>query len=174
MAEYSDVSVNLRPELLKAIHFIFRDQCNLQPGWRVLIICDSHTPQHVSTAFNGVAMQFGAQVAELRVPMAPHPAYQPGFTWDPLISRTVLAAADFGAKAARLAGVLPALERRVGLGDAVTGRDPYADARGCGRDFVERDVDASSRAMEVAHAGDAVAHTLDQCGGNRTVDVVRR
>lgn len=94
MAEYSDVSVNLRPELLKAIHFIFREQCNLQPGWRVLLLCDSHTPQHISTAFNGVAMQFGATVAELRVPMAPHPAYQPGFTWDPLISGTVLAAAE--------------------------------------------------------------------------------
>ena len=94
MAEYSDVSVNLRPELLKAIHFIYRDQCNVQPGWRVLLICDSHTPQHIATAFNGVALQFGAQVAELRVPMGPHPAYQPGFTWDPLISSTVLAAAE--------------------------------------------------------------------------------
>ncbi len=94
MAEYSDVSVNLRPELLKAVHFIFREQCNLQPGWRVLVICDSHTPQHVSTAFTGVAMQFGAEVVELRVPMAPHPAYQPGFTWDPLVSSAVLAAAE--------------------------------------------------------------------------------
>jgi hypothetical protein len=94
MAEYSDVSVNLRPELLKAIHFIYRDQCNLQSGWRVLLICDSHTPQHISTAFTGVAMQFGAEVVEMRVPMGPHPAYQPGFTWDPLISKTVLAAAE--------------------------------------------------------------------------------
>ena len=34
MAEYSDVSANLRPELLKAVHFIFREQCNLQPDWR--------------------------------------------------------------------------------------------------------------------------------------------
>ncbi len=93
MAEYSDVSVNLRPELLKAIHFIFRDQCNVQEGWRVVLICDSHTPQHISTAFNGVAMQFGADVVEIRVPMGPHPAYQPGFTWDPLIAETVLAAA---------------------------------------------------------------------------------
>ncbi len=94
MAEYSDVSVNLRPELLKAIHFIFRDQCDLQPGWRVLLICNSHTPQHISTAFEGVAMLFGAEVIELRVPMGPHPAYQPGFTWDPLISKTVVAAAE--------------------------------------------------------------------------------
>lgn len=94
MAEYSDVSVNLRPELLKAIHFIFKDQCNLQDGWRVLLICDSHTPQHISTAFSGVAMQFGAGVVEMRVPMGPHPAYQPGFTWDPLISSSVLAAAE--------------------------------------------------------------------------------
>jgi hypothetical protein len=39
-------------------------------------------------------MQFGAEVVELRVPMAPHPAYQPGFTWDPLVSSTVLAAAE--------------------------------------------------------------------------------
>jgi leucyl aminopeptidase (aminopeptidase T) len=94
MAEYSDVSVNLRPELLKVVHFIFKEQCNLQPGWRVLLICDSHTPQHVSTAFTGVAMQFGAEVVELRIPMGPHPAYQPGYTWDPLISKTVLAAAE--------------------------------------------------------------------------------
>lgn len=94
MAEYSDVSVNLRPELLKAVHFIYREQCNLQPGWRVLVICDSHTPQHVSTAFTGVAMQFGAEVVEMRIPMGPHPAFQPGFTWDPLISKTVLAAAE--------------------------------------------------------------------------------
>ena len=94
MAEYSDVSVNLRPELLKAIHFIFREQCNLQKGWRVLLICDSHTPQHISTAFSGVAMQFDAEVLEMRVPMGPHPAYQPGFTWDPLVSRSIRAAAD--------------------------------------------------------------------------------
>jgi hypothetical protein len=93
MAEYSDVSVNLRPELLKAIHFIFKDQCNLQDGWRVLLICDSHTPQHISTAFNGVAMQFGAEVVEMRVPMGPHPAYQPGFKWDSMISGAILAAA---------------------------------------------------------------------------------
>lgn len=94
MAEYSDVSVNLRPELLKAVYFIFKEQCNLQPGWKVLLICDSHTPQHISTAFSGVAMQLGAEVAEFRVPMGPHPAYQPGFTWDPLISSSILAAAD--------------------------------------------------------------------------------
>ena len=94
MAEYSDVSVNLRPELLKAIHFIFREQCNLQEGWRVLLVCDSHTPQHISTAFSGVAMQFDAEVLEMRVPMGPHPAYQPGFTWDPLISQAIRAAAD--------------------------------------------------------------------------------
>ncbi len=93
MAEYSDVSVNLRPELLKAVHFIYRHQCNLQAGWRVLLICDSHTPQHISTAFSGVAMQFDAQVLEMRVPMGPHPAYQPGFTWDPLVSGSIRAAA---------------------------------------------------------------------------------
>jgi leucyl aminopeptidase (aminopeptidase T) len=93
MADYSDVSVNLRPELLKAVHFVFRDQCNLQPGWRVLLICDSHTPQHISTAFTGVAMQLGATAVEMRIPMAPHPAYQPGFTWDPLVAKTVLEAA---------------------------------------------------------------------------------
>jgi len=93
LAEYSDVSVNLRPELLKAVHFIFKEQCNLQPDWRVLLICDSHTPQHISTSFNGVAMQFGADVLEMRVPMGPHPAYQPGFTWDPLVSSAILAAA---------------------------------------------------------------------------------
>jgi hypothetical protein len=94
MAEYSDVSVNLRPELLKAIHFIFSEQCNVQPDWRVLLICDSHTPQHVSTAFTGVAMQLGAEVVEMRVPMGPHPAYQPGFTWDPLIARSVVTASE--------------------------------------------------------------------------------
>ena len=94
MAEYSDVSVNLRPELLKAIHFIFKEQCNLQPGWRVLLICDSHTPQHITTAFSGVAMQFDATVVEMRVPMGPHPAYQPGFTWDPLVSDAIKAAAE--------------------------------------------------------------------------------
>lgn len=94
LAEYSDVSVNLRPELLKAVHFIFREQCNVQEGWRVVLICDSHTPQHITTAFSGVAMQFGAEVIEMRVPMGPHPAYQPGFTWDPMISNAVLAAAE--------------------------------------------------------------------------------
>lgn len=93
MAEYSDVSVNLRPELLKAIHFIYKEQCNVQDGWRVVLICDSHTPQHITTAFSGVGMQFGAEVIEMRVPMGPHPAYQPGFTWDPMISNAVLAAA---------------------------------------------------------------------------------
>jgi len=94
MAEYSDVSVNLRPELLKAIHFIFKEQCNLQPGWRVLLISDSHTPQHITTAFAGVAMQFDAEVLEMRVPMGPHPAYQPGFTWDSLFSHSIMAAAE--------------------------------------------------------------------------------
>jgi hypothetical protein len=94
MAEYSDVSINLRPELLKAVHFIFKEQCNLQPGWRVLIISDSHTPQHITTAFSGVAMQFDAEVLEMRVPMGPHPAYQPGFTWGPLFSSAILAAAE--------------------------------------------------------------------------------
>lgn len=39
-------------------------------------------------------MQFGATVVEMHVPMGPHPAYQPGFTWDPLISNAVLAAAE--------------------------------------------------------------------------------
>lgn len=94
MAEYSDVSVNLRPELLKTIHFIFKEQCNVQDGWRIVLVCDSHTPQHIITAFSGVAMQFGAEVMEVRVPMGPHPAYQPGFTWDPMISHAMLAAAE--------------------------------------------------------------------------------
>ena len=94
MAEYSDVSVNLRPELLKAVHFIFKEQCNVQDGWRIVLISDSHTPQHITTAFSGVAMQFGAEVIEMRVPMGPHPAYQPGYTWDPMNSSAVLAAAE--------------------------------------------------------------------------------
>jgi hypothetical protein len=94
MTEYADVSINLKPELLKAIHFIFKEQCNLQDHWRVLIVSDSHTPSHITTAFAGVAMQFGATVLEMKVPMAPHPAYQPGFTWDPLIASSVRAAAE--------------------------------------------------------------------------------
>jgi leucyl aminopeptidase (aminopeptidase T) len=94
MAEYADVSVNLKPELLKAIHFIFKEQCNLQDGWRVLMISDSHTPLHITTAFAGVAMQFGATVLEMKVPMAPHPAYQPGYTWDPLVANAVRAASQ--------------------------------------------------------------------------------
>src|SRR5688572_30806535 len=95
MAEYADVGVKLKPELLKAIHFILKEQCNLQDGWRVVLISDSHTPLHVTTAFLGVAMQLGAEaVMELKVPMAPHPVYQPGYTWDALIADSVRSAAQ--------------------------------------------------------------------------------
>ncbi len=94
MADYADISVTLRPELLKAVHFIYRHQCNLQPGWRLLLLSDSRTPQHIVSAFSGVAMLLDAEVLEMRLPMGPHPAYQPGFTWPPLIATAVKAAAS--------------------------------------------------------------------------------
>lgn len=94
MAEYADVNATLKPDLFKAIHFIFKEQCNLQDGWRVVIVSDSHTPLHFVTAFAGIAMQFGATVLEMRVPTAPHPAFQPGYSWDPLVGKSILAAAE--------------------------------------------------------------------------------
>jgi len=85
MSDYADVSFELKPEFLKVVHFIYRDQCNLQPGEKVLIVSDSHTPDHVVKAFIGVAFMLGAQAFNLRVPMGPDPAFQPGHSWDKLV-----------------------------------------------------------------------------------------
>jgi leucyl aminopeptidase (aminopeptidase T) len=85
VAEYSDVSFNLKPEFLKVVKFIYDEQAGLKKGERVLIVSDCRTPDHVVSAFVGVAMQVGAEVYNIRVPMGPHPAYQPGHKWGDLL-----------------------------------------------------------------------------------------
>lgn len=90
MAEYSDVSFELKPETLKAIHFIYKEQCNLRSGEKVLIVADSHTPNHVISAFSGMAMAMGAESFELRVPQGPHPSYQPGYKWGAMVESAVM------------------------------------------------------------------------------------
>jgi len=91
MVAYADVGIELKPEFLKAVYFILKEQAGVRRGERVLILSDSKTPQHVTVAFRGVAMQLGASAFDLKVPSAPHPAYQPGFQWDPL---TIAAASE--------------------------------------------------------------------------------
>ncbi|MFC7050991.1 hypothetical protein [Emcibacter nanhaiensis] len=88
MIDYSDVSFELKPEFLKVTRFILEEQAVLKEGEKVLLIYDSHTPQHVINAFLGTAMQLGADAYSLKVPMAPHPAVQPAFTWDKLVENS--------------------------------------------------------------------------------------
>ncbi|WP_374575337.1 hypothetical protein [Phenylobacterium sp.] len=85
MTDYADVSFELKPEFLKVTQYILREQAGLKSGERVLLIYDSHTPQHVIDAFLGTAAQAGAEVYALKTPMAPHPAVQPGFVWSQLV-----------------------------------------------------------------------------------------
>jgi len=85
MSQTTDGGGHLRPEFLQVVDIIYREQCNLQPGTKVLIISDSRTPRHVVSAFMGGAMAMGAEVmvAENKVP--PPPSIQPGVKWNPMI-----------------------------------------------------------------------------------------
>jgi leucyl aminopeptidase (aminopeptidase T) len=85
MSQTTDGGGHLRPEFLQVVDIIYREQCNLQPGTKVLIISDSRTPRHVLSAFMGVAMAMGAEVmvAENKVP--PPPSIQPGVKWNSMV-----------------------------------------------------------------------------------------
>ena len=80
-----DVSSVLRPEFVIVVDKIYRDLCNLQPGTKVLIISDSRTPQHVVNLFMGMAMAMGAEVCATQNYLAPPPADQPAYSWNPMI-----------------------------------------------------------------------------------------
>ena len=85
MSETTDVSTELKPDVLVVVDKIYRDMCNLQPGTRVLIITDSRTPRHVVSVFMGAAMAMGADVSVSENPMPPPPTLQPGYEWHSMV-----------------------------------------------------------------------------------------
>lgn len=55
--------------------------CNLQPGERVMVYTDSHTPRHYAAAALAAAQQRGADAFELTIPVN-LPEIQRGAVWD--------------------------------------------------------------------------------------------
>lgn len=85
MLSVPETTTGLKPEFIAVVDKIYRQMCNLQAGTRVLIITDSRTPRHVVTVFMGMAMAMGAVVSVSENFLAPPPADQPGFEWNPMV-----------------------------------------------------------------------------------------
>ena len=85
MLTVPETTTGLKPEFIAVVDKIYRQICNLQPGTKVLIISDSRTPRHVVTVFMGLAMAMGAVVSASENFLAPPPADQPRFTWNPML-----------------------------------------------------------------------------------------
>ncbi len=85
MLTVPETTTGLKPEFIVVVDKIFRQMCNLQAGTKVLIITDSRTPRHVVTVFMGMAMALGAVVSVSENLVAPPPADQPGFKWNPMV-----------------------------------------------------------------------------------------
>jgi leucyl aminopeptidase (aminopeptidase T) len=85
MLTVPETTTGLKPEFIAVVDKIYRQICNLQPGTKVLIISDSRTPRHVVTVFMGLAMAMGAVVSTSENFLAPPPADQPAFTWNPML-----------------------------------------------------------------------------------------
>jgi leucyl aminopeptidase (aminopeptidase T) len=85
MLTVPETTTGLKPEFIVVVNKIYRQICNLQPGTKVLIIADSRTPRHVVTVFMGVAMSMGAVVSVSENFLAPPPADQPAFNWNPMV-----------------------------------------------------------------------------------------
>lgn len=85
MLTVPDTTTGLKPEFIAVVDKIYRQMCNLQRGTKVLIITDSRTPRHVVTVFMGMAMAMGAVVSVSENFLAPPPADQPAFEWNPML-----------------------------------------------------------------------------------------
>jgi hypothetical protein len=85
MLTVPEITTGLKPELLVVVDKIYRKMCNLQAGTKVLIITDSRTPRHVVTLFMGMATAMGAIVSVSENILAPPPADQPKFKWNPMV-----------------------------------------------------------------------------------------
>jgi len=85
MLTVPETTTGLKPEFIVVVDKIYRQMCNLEPGTKVLIITDSRTPRHVVTVFMGLAMVRGAVVSVSENRLAPPPADQPGFEWNPMV-----------------------------------------------------------------------------------------
>jgi leucyl aminopeptidase (aminopeptidase T) len=85
MLTVPETTTGLKPEFIAVVDKIYRQICNLQPGTKVLIIADSRTPRHVVTTFMGLAMAMGAVVSTSENFLAPPPADQPKFYWNPMV-----------------------------------------------------------------------------------------
>jgi leucyl aminopeptidase (aminopeptidase T) len=85
MLTVPETTTGLKPEFIVVVDKIYRQMCNLQAGTKVLIITDSRTPRHVVTVFMGMAMALGAVVSVSENFLAPPPADQPGFKWNPMV-----------------------------------------------------------------------------------------
>jgi hypothetical protein len=85
MLTVPETTTGLKPEFLVVVDKIYRQLCNLQAGTQVLIITDSRTPRHVITVFMGMAMAMGAIVSISENHLAPPPADQPRFKWNPML-----------------------------------------------------------------------------------------
>jgi leucyl aminopeptidase (aminopeptidase T) len=85
MLTVPETTTGLKPEFIVVVDKIYRQMCNLQAGTKILIITDSRTPRHVVTVFMGMAMAMGAVVSVSENFLAPPPADQPGFKWNPMV-----------------------------------------------------------------------------------------
>jgi len=85
MLTVPETTTGLKPEFIVVVDKIYRQMCNLQKGTKILIITDSRTPRHVVTVFMGMAMAMGAVVSVSENFLAPAPADQPGFNWNPMV-----------------------------------------------------------------------------------------
>ena len=86
MLTQPETSTRLKPEFMVVVDKVYGEMCNLQPGEKVLIISDSRTPRHVVDVFMGLAMVRGAVVSASENFLAPAPADQPGFEWNPMVA----------------------------------------------------------------------------------------
>jgi leucyl aminopeptidase (aminopeptidase T) len=82
-----DVSPRLKPEFLQIVDRMYTEMCNLKAGERVLVISDARTPEHIVSAFTGMAFAKGADAAsiEARIPSG-GATYQPGWKWTPMVT----------------------------------------------------------------------------------------
>ena len=88
-----DVSSRLKPDLIKVVHKIYVELCNLQPDQKVLVISDARTPDHVVAVFQGVAQALGAEAmrVECEIPKG-GATYQPGSRWPSMLAAAALEA----------------------------------------------------------------------------------
>lgn len=81
-----DISARSKPDFLHLIDRIYVELCNLQPRERVLIISDSRTPEHIVSAFAGVALTKGADAVAIEAAIpAGGATYQPSALWSPMV-----------------------------------------------------------------------------------------